>query len=645
MIVSKKGVLMINLIDTSRIPTIKKQIFLLLGLFCSWSHLGAMCPQTVGATIPGEGLWNVLTRVGAATNVIESQLCALSVGNPNLACTFVFGQTDIGSGGIYTISEPGTYCMSEDVTFTFGPAITINASNVTLDLQGHYLDGGSNQVPSAIQIATGVGSNLHSITIQNGTIQNLSGSSPFTHGIGQGGTNSNLANVVIRDMDFYNLVGLSFGISYALYLTVVQSVLIENCATFNGGAMVAFINPSGSAVVRNIRVEQYNQGFSEILVESNLGNLVHAASVVVEDCIITTSAPALSFAFVEVNYTANAVVRNCVTNGGTDAGAAVGFYFLNVDNLVVSDCIAQNCSAPGFIISAANSVSVVIERCIAQYNGAEGFRITTNGLGSLNMIDCVANNNLLNGFVVNPFSLLVDATTFKNCFAAQNGECGFLLTNANGSGAILNSSFDGCVAQGNSGDGFNLDNIAASIAAFPFVNISFNDCVSQANSGGVLGAGGSIFLGDGFGVNSATNAGRHPNATIKNVVFNNCVAQQNGNDGFDFGATGTSGRVDTIVCNYCTAENNASHGMNFSSTSTNCQVYMSFLNKNGRNGINNLNPTFGPSSANRFLSNRSLKNAGVDYFQINNGVNGQPFFSSSNEAFIQGASAWASLSS
>ena len=45
------------------------------------------------------------------------------------------------------------------------------------------------------------------------------------------------------------------------------------------------------------------------------------------------------------------------------------------------------------------------------------------------------------------------------------------------------------------------------------------------------------------------------------------------------------------------------------------------------NGINNLNPIFGPqpSSVNSFLSNRSFNNAGVDYFQINDGVNGQPF--------------------
>ena len=603
--------------------------------FCSinGSYLGAMCPQTVGATVPGEALWNVLTRVGEATNVIESQLCTLMRMSTDLACSFTFGQSNIGSGGIYTISVPGTYCMTENVTFTFGPAITINASNVTLDLQGHYIDGGSNPVSSAIQLATGVGSTLNSIAIQNGTIQNLSGSTPFPRGIGQGGTNSSLANIIIRDMNFYNIADPSFAIGFA-YNATSQSILIENCAIFNGGALFALLNPGGSAVIRNIRAEQYNHGFAEILVEG-LGVTGLAASVVVEDCIMTTSAPVgvSAHAYIDVSYTSDAVVRNCITDGGDSAG----FIFQDVSNLVVSDCIAQNIATVGFTIAVADSVSVVIERCIAQYNGQDGFRIGANVLNSLNMIDCVANNNTLNGFVVDSLTSSIDATTFKNCYAVQNGVCGFLLTNAGGSGAILNSAFDGSVAQDNGGDGFNLDNIAGSL----FTNISFNDCVSQGNSGGVL-AGGSTFLGDGFGVNSATNGGRAAGSTINNVAFNNCVAQQNENDGFDFGAA--TNKVDTISCQYCTVQQNGSHGMNFSSTSTNCQVYMSLTANNRGNGINNLNPLFGPSSANRFIANRSFRNVGVDYFQINDGVNGQPFFSSSNEAFVQGASPWANMS-
>jgi hypothetical protein len=457
------------------------------------------------------------------------------------------------------------------------------------------------------------------------------GSAGEAFGIGKGGTNSSLANIVIRDMDFYNIVGMT-GISYS-FLVTAQGILIENCMAFNSGRLWAFISAGSSAIVRNIRVEQYVQGSNDILIEAPLGG--RAASVLVEDCILTTSAPG-SVVYLDVAFTSNAIVRNCVGHGA-------GFTFQDVDNLVVSDCTAQSSQGAGFSIGAS---SVVIERCVAQYNAQNGFSIGANVLGSLNVIDCVANNNVGNGFVIGSVLISSDAIIFKNCFAAQNSVCGFLLTNPGG-GSILNAAFDGCVAQGNGGDGFNLDN-RLSISLEPFANISFNNCISQSNSGG--GFYGtppavSTYLGDGFGVNSATNVLRSPHATINNVAFNNCVAQQNANDGFDFGATGTSGRVDTILCNYCTAENNGSHGMNFSSTSTNCQVYMSLMTNNGDNGINNLNPLFSPSSANRFIANRSFRNGGVDYFQINDGVDGQPFFSSSDETLVQGASPWANLSS
>ena len=267
-------------------------------------------------------------------------------------------------------------------------------------------------------------------------------------GISQGGTNSSLTNIIIRDMDFYNIASAN-GIGYA-YNATSQSILIENCATFNGGALWAQTSAGGSGIVRNIRVEQYNQGFAEILVESASGSSGPAASAVVEDCIVTTSVPVgvSAYAYIDVAFTVNAVVRNCVVNGGDCAT----FIFQNVNNLVVSDCIAQN--GEGFSFGLVDAFSVVIERCVAQNNSQDGFAINAHVFNSLNVIDCVANNNVGNGFVVGA-ALSSDATIFKNCYAAQNGVCGFLLSNLNG-GAILNTAFDGCVAQGNGGDGFIL---------------------------------------------------------------------------------------------------------------------------------------------------------------------------------------------
>jgi ribosomal protein S27E len=618
---------MMGVIDNGGIGSIKKQIFLVLGLFFSWSHLGAMCPQTVGPTIPGEGLWNVLTRVGAATNVIESQICGLQMVSTDLVCSYTFGQVAIGSGGIFTISVPGTYCLAEDVTFTFGAAITISASNVTLDLEGHSIDGGSNFVTAAIALTPTGSNSLNSITIQNGTIQNI-GSSNFPYGIVQTSTTACLSNIVIRDIDFYNIE--AGGVGYAFFAQV-QGILFESCSTFNGGYLQAN-GVNSSVVFRDIRAEQYASGYSGVIAFG-------ASSVVIEDCIMTTSAPTpgLGLTQVVVGECFNAVVRNCVVDGCIDAG----FIFSDVTNLVVSDCIAQNIAGNGFQFQLIDVFSdVVIDRCVAQSNAVAGFNFlqtATSAFNSLHVTDCSANSNMSSGFLLVSCSSLGNQNIiFKDCYAASNGVCGFLMLGV--SGGFLNSSFEGCVAQANSGDGFNLDNTGG----LPFANVSFTDCVSQNNSGGGIYSN-STYLGDGFGVNSATNSSRPVGSTVNNLAFNNCVAQQNGNDGFDFGAA--TYKVDTVSCQYCTSENNALHGMNFSSTATNGLVYMGLMSNNGGNGINNLNPVFGPSSANRFISNRSFRNEGVDYFQVNNGVNGQPFYSSSNEGFIQGASAWSSLAS
>jgi len=76
----------------------------------------------------------------------------------------------------HTIKKPGHYELNSDLTYTgSGVAITIEASNVTLDLNGYTLQtnspfGGSTG-PTAIVIASpGTGAHFINDTIKNGTI-------------------------------------------------------------------------------------------------------------------------------------------------------------------------------------------------------------------------------------------------------------------------------------------------------------------------------------------------------------------------------------------------------------------------------------------------------------------------------------------
>ncbi len=653
-----------SVIGNGGMGSIKKQIFLMLGLFFSCSNLSAMCPQTVGATVPGEGLWNVLTRVGQATNVIESQICALgtpSAGGTDLACSFTFGQADVGGGNIYTISVPGTYCMSENVTFSFGTAITVASSDVTIDLQGHTLNGGSNPLALA---GIRLENFISNVTIQNGTIENINAITNV-YAIRDSGSfasisDAALINIVIKNVNFNNnWAAIGLGIGVTLGELFLDGILIENCNFF--GTLQADISlVSISSIVRDCLAQSELQILAPDL-------LTATQYVVVEDYVVSSTGLQIGIIDVQAD---NVVVRNCLVQGPSNQGIAV-----NGSAVTISDCTIQggdtSLATNGLNLVtgrfAAAASAALIERCYVA--DSSGFSIDFAG-NSLKLVDCVAEDNAFDGFnVTTGLSIIFERCSaqisnlngfvaqingigaggpediiFNDCQAVGNGVCGFLLVTPSGSlGSLTSAAFNRCIAQANAGDGFNLDNITG----FSFANVSFNDCVAQDTFPGGRTYGTSTYPGDGFGVNSASNGGRTVNSTINNVVFTNCVAQSSSNNGFNFGDVANN--VDTISCQYCTSQQNAFHGMNFSSTSTNCEVYMCLLVENGlpttSNGINNLNANFGPlpSSANSFLSNQSYNNGLFDYFQINDGTNGQPFFSRSTEASVQGASAWANM--
>ncbi|MEX0672183.1 MAG: right-handed parallel beta-helix repeat-containing protein [Candidatus Babeliales bacterium] len=115
--------------------------------------------------------------------------------NSNEGCgknIYSIDQTDIP----YTISTPGHYCIQEDLSApAIANAITITASNVTLDLNGFHITGGIN----------GITSSGNDVKIMNGTVQGA-----ITNGIAiTGGTNIVVDNVVARNngADGFNATG------------------------------------------------------------------------------------------------------------------------------------------------------------------------------------------------------------------------------------------------------------------------------------------------------------------------------------------------------------------------------------------------------------------------------------------------------
>ncbi len=459
---NKKGVLMMSVIDNGRIGSIKKQIFLSLGLFFSWSQLGAMCPQTVGSMSINEGIWNVLTRVGAATNVIESQICAIS---GSAADCIQFGQSDIGAGGVYTISSPGVYCMYEDAAFTTGPAITVNSSDVTIDMKGHTLDA-SNSANSGIQITGG----KNNVIIQNGSIENLN-QSTGVGGIIDDGSGIMMQNIIIQDMNFNitggatSIAGINFGATAVA--DIFTNVLVENCQATNGFIVMR----SGlSAVVRGcVLTCDQTSGNASILIAGRAATN-SLLTAVIEDCVIKNVAArafgVVGSAIFDVENALAVSISNCQSYGSTSQGVNI----VNVVDVAVSDCVVQRSALDAYNFSAAiigiSLISEVrVDNCVAQSQTAfagivSGFLFQSSGAAGFKSIvvtDCVAEDYGVGFFVTNLDIGKTIQPHFRNCYANANG-FGFLLGPGSdpATALILHGSLVECTASNNSIYGFLL---------------------------------------------------------------------------------------------------------------------------------------------------------------------------------------------
>ena len=510
---------MMSVIGNSRMGSIKKQIFLLLGLFFSCSQLGAMCPQTVGPISLTEGIWDILLRVAQAQNVIQSQICVFEVDHSvtvtevTVNCSvditvtqvaiFVttssgclcdciqFGQSDIGAGGVYTINSPGVYCMYNDASFTTGPAITVNSSDVTIDMRGHKLDA-SNTANSGIVINGG----MSNVTITNGSIENLNQLTGLG-GIIDDGSGIMMQNIIIRDMNFNitsgttSIAGINFGA--AAVSDIFTNVLVENCRATN-----CFITlRSGlSAVVRGcVLTCGLTTGNASIFIRGRAGtNSLQTA--VIEDCVITNVlAPAFGVTGAAVFDVENALavsINNCQSYGSTSQGvnivnvvdievsgclvrrsaqdafsfsaAIVGFASFT-SRVVITDCVAQTTVAVAGIVSgflfqtpgAAGFPSLVVNNCVSSDYGV-GFLVTNSEIGKIitpHFRNCYANSNVF-GFLLgpgfDPATALIANGTLIDCIASNNSVYGFLL-GLN----VTNLDVLHCNAIGNGVDGYNID--------------------------------------------------------------------------------------------------------------------------------------------------------------------------------------------
>jgi hypothetical protein len=462
---------MLSVIGNGRMGSIKKQIFVSALLF-SCSQLGAMCcPQAVGPLSISEGILNLLLRVADAQTMIQSQIGAIDcnvtvttlvVTNTVSGCVcdcLQFGQSDIGTGGTYTINSPGVYCMYQTANWSSGAAITVNSSNVTLDMQNHTLNGGSSGATGIV-----INGGLSNVTIKNGNITN-----PTSACITKGGADVLLQNIIIQNMNFtvlnvaasYPAVSMQGGAAD----TQFYNVLIENCTGYN---TYIILNPGLSAIVRGCRFTcngfgASSTGNASITIQGiSSGSPIFGQSVLIEDCSLSNDNPTTyptNNASFSVSWMETAVIRNCVSSGsGNDA-----FTVSDGVNAALYNCVAQQSAGNGFLFQPGSTTAMNISAtsCFAQ-GCIHGFWVKNfagdSGCKSVVLTNCVAQNSAQNGFYVTnteTASNIIIPITFRGCDSNGNGGNGFEIGITGFSPVGYGELYD-CIAANNTFEGFAL---------------------------------------------------------------------------------------------------------------------------------------------------------------------------------------------
>lgn len=326
-----------------------------------------------------ESILEVLESFG---NTLSEELAELT------ACEFgtIITAADLAAG-TFVISDPGVYSLCENVTTTFNPGISIQASNVTLDLNGYTIFYNASN-GCAISVPTATQNN----TIKNGFIEAITG---VTNSCCIEVTNANtvyiiditsqqlaltIQNATAVSIAQYNGIGSNAGIA----ATNTTELLID-MSTVTGSASLGtpalgITVTGGDAVVRQSTISQATSGITFDTVTEGL----------IEGCVVTSIA---NDAYELLNVTANAVI----IDRSTATFAAIGILVSGSTAMLLRDCITNNCIIG---VSLASALSTVIKRSV----------MTQNGIGIL-IDNLSANTTILESCPVDNTTNISDAGT------------------------------------------------------------------------------------------------------------------------------------------------------------------------------------------------------------------------------------------
>jgi len=307
-------------------------------IFLSMATSQASLPQ------PGEDLWNVCAQIG--TDVDELLTCCSTTFTAIAAAANPCALTPITGSTI--ISTSGSYCLATDVT-----SITINVSNVMLDLNGH--NGGT--------VLLGQSASVSNAIIQNGYCGSMSDSVSFP-----------AAFVLIQNVKAYgSTIGFSFSGSHNL---------LENCSSGN--------NITGFSITGVGNQLANCSSFSSTIGVGIGGFVIGGTDNQLGNCSSTNGATGFSISGVTHQ------LENCSSKGG---GSGFVVSSSGAQQITIERCIASAYTTTGFNLSTAGPSCAVIE-CTA--NG--GTMGTTGFIGSSTPTNAVFYLNRASKNVTNNYS-------------------------------------------------------------------------------------------------------------------------------------------------------------------------------------------------------------------------------------------------
>jgi parallel beta-helix repeat protein len=356
----------------------------------------------------------------------------------------------------YTISQPGSYVLNGNLTCTTCTSgqsgITVNASNVTIDLQGFDLVG----VPAAGEGIDGTQANL---TVLNGTVRDWGNG----HGIfADAGLRVDSVNVINADAagiwanSDATITNCQVEGSGWHGVHVGQRAVISNCTAKNNG----FINGGNgfdvgdaSVITESVatanKVSGFNAGQKATLenctADTNGDPQSQGAQfgIRIEAFSVLRGCTAANNADTEIYAHYGSVVEDCVADGNGTAGPGI----IALGNVVVRGCTAQNNGGNEIWATGSN---VVLENCVA-----DGVNTAGNGIEVLHntvIRGCTATNNGNDEISAGNQALIEDCVaegwngsargagdgisvgakaTIRGCIVTNNAAAGILLNDVN----------------------------------------------------------------------------------------------------------------------------------------------------------------------------------------------------------------------